>query len=103
MVEDALGFKFPVPSECDFSILNAIIKHRFQEGPGALDVNVGNYELFYTKNSGEVLSASGRVLSGSSITMAILISRALFCDEECPMPRCKSVKTVEVPGGGRMW
>jgi len=38
IVEDALGFKFPVPSEYDFELLNAIIKHRFLEGSGSSEV-----------------------------------------------------------------
>lgn len=54
IVEDALGFKFPVPSEYDFELLDTIIKHRFLEGPGSSEVEAGNYELFNTKNSRQV-------------------------------------------------
>jgi hypothetical protein len=60
LVEDALGFKFPVPSEYDYELLNAIIKHRFLEGPGSLEIKAGNYELFNTKNSKQVTSAAAR-------------------------------------------
>jgi hypothetical protein len=56
IVEDALGFKFPVPSEYDHDLLNTIIKHRFLEGPGSLDVNLGNYELFHARDSSQVIS-----------------------------------------------
>jgi hypothetical protein len=43
LVEDALGFKFPVPSEYDYELLDTIIKHRFLKVPGSSDVQVGNY------------------------------------------------------------
>jgi hypothetical protein len=32
-IEDALGVKFPVPSEYDFRMLQIIIKGRYLEGP----------------------------------------------------------------------
>ncbi len=74
IVEDALGFKFPVPSEYDHELLDTIIKRRFLEGPGSLDVALGNYELFHTRNSSEVNSPQLRLLPGTFISMAILVS-----------------------------
>jgi hypothetical protein len=103
IVEDALGFKFPVPSEYDFELLDTIIKHRFLEGPGSSEVEAGNYELFNTKNSRQVISANARLLPGANITMAILVSRAELVGEECPMLRCRSTRTTAAPGGGRLW
>lgn len=102
IVEDALGLKFPVPSECDYDLLNAITKHRFQDGLGALDVRAGNYELFNTKNSKQVLSTTVRALPGSTIMMAILVSKSILSNETCPMWQCRSKKTRDVPGGGRL-
>jgi hypothetical protein len=103
IVEDALGFKFPVPSEYDFDLLDKIIKHRFVDGPGSSEVEAGNYELFNTKNSRQVIAANVRLIPGTSITMAILISRPEIFDEQCPMPRCMSTRTTIAPGGGRLW
>lgn len=105
IVEDALGFKFPVPSEYDFKLLNAIIKHRFLEGPGSLEVQADNYELFSAKNSQVVISENVRLLPGASIIMAILLAKPaskVYTDETCPMPRCGSTLTTAAPGGGRI-
>src|SRR5215471_12868984 len=55
VVEDALGFKFPVPSEYDYGLLENIIQYRFQTGDGSRDVRLGNYELYNTKMSTEAL------------------------------------------------
>lgn len=105
-MEDALGFKFPVPSEYDFELLNAIIKHRFLEGPGSLEVQADNYELFSAKNSQIDISKNVRLLPGASIVMAILLNKPagkIYTDQTCPMPRCGSTLTAAAPGGGRTW
>lgn len=102
-VEDALGFKFPVPSEYDYNLLDAIIKHRFLEGPGSEEVTLGNYEMFLARDSSQVISQKARLLPGTRITMAILVSRKKLSDQECPMPLCKSVRTTVARGGGRIW
>jgi hypothetical protein len=102
-VEDALGFKFPVPSEYDFDLLEAVIKQKFKTGPGSLDVQAGNYEYFKTKNSNDVLSKTSRLLPGMAITMAIILVHPKLTDEICPMPGCDSIYTSEPLGGGRTW
>jgi hypothetical protein len=102
-VEDALGYKFPVPSEYDFDLLDAIIKQKFKTGPGSLDVQVGNYEYFKTKNSNHVLSNTTRFLPGTAITMAIIVTQPTLTDETCPMPGCGSNQTLKPLGGGRTW
>jgi hypothetical protein len=102
-VEDALGFRFPVPSEYDFGLLEAVVRQRFKTGPGSLEVRFGNYEYFKTDNSTDVLSKTTRLLPGSSITMAVIVSLSSLTDEACPMPRCDSAKTTECSGGGRDW
>lgn len=101
-VEDALGFRFPVPSEYDFSLLEAVIRQRFKDGPGSWEVRAGNYEYFQTTNSNRVFSDSTRLLPGSSITMAIIVTSPAL-DEVCPMPRCESIQTTKCSGGGRTW
>ncbi|KAF2797253.1 hypothetical protein K505DRAFT_298803 [Melanomma pulvis-pyrius CBS 109.77] len=103
VIEDALGCKFPVPSEYDFDLLEAVIKQRFKTGPGSLNVQAGNYEYFKTKNSNDVLSRTTRLLPGTAITMAIIVVRPTLTDQTCPMPGCGSIQTAEPPGGGRTW
>jgi hypothetical protein len=103
ILEDALGFKFPVPSEYEFELLNTIIKHRFREGPRSDEVKEGEYELFMTKAPASVLSPGTRLLPGVAITMAIVIHQATASDEVCPMPRCGSDQVIAMPGGGRTW
>ncbi|KAE8446484.1 hypothetical protein EG329_011947 [Mollisiaceae sp. DMI_Dod_QoI] len=101
LVEDALGFRFPVPSEYDYALLDTIIRHRFLDGPGSFDVELGNYELFKTNDSKKVLSSKERLLPGTSITMAILVSKPELTDDICPMPLCRSNRSTAVLGGGR--
>ncbi len=103
LVEDALGFRFPVPSEYDYALLDTIIRHRFLDGPGSFDVELGNYELFKTNDSKKVRSSSERLLPGTSITMAILVSKPELTDDTCPMPLCRSNRSTKVLGGGRRW
>lgn len=101
-----MGRKFPIPSEYDYSLLDAIIKHKFQDGPGATQVAAGDYEVMDSRNRLHVLSVDSDLRPGCSVTMAILISKlpsVILTDESCPMPRCQSVKTSKAPGGGRLW
>lgn len=105
-MEDALGRKFPVPSEYDYSLLDAIIKHKFQDGPGAVQVAAGDYEIMDAKNRLHILSVDSQLRPGCSVTMAILVDKppsTILTDERCPMPRCQSTKTTKAPGGGRLW
>ncbi|ORX97435.1 hypothetical protein BCR34DRAFT_496865, partial [Clohesyomyces aquaticus] len=103
VVEDALGRKFPVPSEYDFDLLDAIIKQKFKTGPGSLQVRGGNYEYFKTKDSSAVLSKMSCLLPGTAITMAVIILSSIMTDEVCPIAKCRSSQTTEFPGGGRIW
>ncbi|KAL1591739.1 hypothetical protein SLS60_011738 [Paraconiothyrium brasiliense] len=103
VVEDALGYKFPVPSEYDFDLLDAVIKHKFRSGPGSLDVKAGNYEYFNTKDSNNVLSTTSRLLPGTAITMAVIVVRPILTDETCPVRGCDSAQVVESSAGGRTW
>lgn len=106
LVEDAFGFKFPVPSEYDYDLFEKVVKHKFLQhgkGCGSLDVEAGNYELFRTTNSSQVITERSRLVPGDAITMAILVRRPILADEACPMPRCGSNRTYRGPGGGRTW
>ncbi|KAH0538650.1 hypothetical protein FGG08_004787 [Glutinoglossum americanum] len=55
-LEDALGRIIPIPSEYNYSKLEAIIKDQFKIGPGRLQVLSGQYEIFNTKNSRQLIS-----------------------------------------------
>jgi hypothetical protein len=87
VVEDALGLKFPVPSEYDCELLNVLIKHRFQEGPGSDKISADDYELSKTiKNTKTVISSAERLLSGIYITVAIVVKRSNTIGEDYPIP-----------------
>jgi hypothetical protein len=58
-VEDARGFKFPVPSEFDYDMLDNIIRHRFKEGAGSRDVVLGNYEFCKTNMRSATITGTG--------------------------------------------
>lgn len=106
IVEDALGRKFPVPSEYDFSLLDAIIKRKFQAGPCSAHVAAGEYEIMDTKNRSHVLTVGSFLTPGGSLTMAILVAMlppTVSGRENCPTPDCKSTNTTQAPGGGRLW
>ncbi|KAI1410823.1 hypothetical protein F5Y13DRAFT_166896 [Hypoxylon sp. FL1857] len=106
IVEDALGRKFPVPSEYDYSLLDAIIKHRFQDGPGAVQVAAGDYEIMDAGNRLHILSANSLLRPGCSITMAVLVKKprsVVLAGGCCPMPRCRSSNTIAMPSGGRQY
>jgi hypothetical protein len=103
MVEDVFEFKFPVPSEFDFSTLDVIIQHRFREDEISRHIKAGNYELFKTKSSHEVIQSNSRLFPGMEITMAIILDRLSNNDENCPIPRCGSFQTTAAAGGGRIW
>jgi hypothetical protein len=102
-VEDALGFRFPVPSEYSFDLLDGIIRLRFKAGPGAQEVTAGNYEIFKTENSSEVINSTTRLLPGTSITMAVIVDHTKVSDDACPMPKCESSQTSLRLDGSRTW
>lgn len=101
--EDALSVKFPIPSEWDYGMVESHIQYRFREGIGSEDVKVGNWELFKTKNSKDIISPHTRLLPGLEITMAIIVSTLALNDEKCPIFSCQSDETTIAPGGGRIW
>ncbi|KAF4625045.1 hypothetical protein G7Y89_g13126 [Cudoniella acicularis] len=74
----------------------------YPNGPGSLDVKVGDYELLKSKDSKEPLSPSVRLLPGTYITMTILVSKSELTGHTCPIPLCRSNRSTTVPGGGRL-
>lgn len=103
-VEDALGYKFPVPSEYDFSLLQEITQHRFQdESEVAFLINQGEYELSYATNSTQILSSNARMRPGSQVIMAVILNSEVESKEVCPMPKCPSSEIKSALGGGYKW
>ncbi|KAJ8116256.1 hypothetical protein OPT61_g2286 [Boeremia exigua] len=103
LVEDALGRKYPIPSEYEYDLLQAVIEHKFREGPGAKHVSVGNYELCKSNRRSDVITSTSRLLPGMAITMAILLTASKAktkMDTHCPMPRCPSTKATRCTEGG---
>lgn len=106
ILEDALGRKIPVPSEYDFSLLDAIIKCKFQEGPGATHVAINNYEIMDARNRVHILSTNSQLKPGSTLIMAILLGMppsVVLTNERCPSPECRSGNIKKACGGGRLW
>jgi hypothetical protein len=100
---NARGFKFPVPSEFDYDMLDNIIRHRFKEGAGSRDVVLGNYEFCKTNMRSATITATSRLAPGTAITMAVIISSDKVSATSCPMPKCNSLQAEYCPGGGFIW
>jgi hypothetical protein len=103
LVEDVLGERFPAPSEYDFSLLQDIILHRFQDG-GQVSSMVcrGNYELSYARNSTHILSEGVQLRPGSLVIMAVILTQT----EEivaCPIRSCRSREYQTLQSGGFRW
>lgn len=103
VVEDAFGFKFPVPSEYDFAMLNNIIQWRFQDRISYSEVQAGNYELYKTKNSSEVITIDTFLTPGTYITMGLIVRRSNKDGGYCPMPHCGSSSSIITLSGSRTW
>ncbi|KAI1360051.1 hypothetical protein F5Y08DRAFT_344104 [Xylaria arbuscula] len=109
LLEDALGRKLPVPSEYDFPLLDAIIKCKFKEGPGAAHVAANNYEIMDAMNKFHILSNKSLLKPGSTLIMAIILDMTIDTpqstintDKRCPNPKCQSDNTMDASGGGSL-
>ena len=104
-LEDALGRILPIPSEYNYSKVEAIVKDQFKAGPGRQRVLQGDYELFDAKNSNHMISNSEwtGLLPGMNIKMAIIVEQPFSEVECCPMPRCISRNFRAMQGGGNVW
>lgn len=123
--KDALGRVLPVPSEYNWRVSNiihrlqlgrtdfqcykkleAIILEQFQDGLGHQKVRAGEYELFNSLDSSQIVDRSVEepLTPGLAITMAIIIgqyqSRPL---NQCPRPECRSTNVTQKEAGGIIW
>jgi len=100
-IEDAFGYRFPIPSEFDFDLLEHCIRHRFKEGAASQDVARGNYELLRSKERSSIITTTSQLLPGTSIVMVVIVR----ADKEkpCPMPWCTSVRAIPCLRGGFTW
>lgn len=123
--EDAMGRVIPIPSEYNWGAsrslsqfmvrlysyvlgqkLEAIIMAHFDNGPGYKKICAGEYELFNTLDSSQIISrAVSEVLTpGLSVTMAIVIWQYNSgSSNRCQRPGCKSDKITSNDSGGKIW
>ncbi|KAF2195563.1 hypothetical protein K469DRAFT_722762 [Zopfia rhizophila CBS 207.26] len=92
LFEDALGRKYPIPSKFNFELMQTVIKGQFLRMPGYRQVLLGNYELFKTGNSQQIVSAATHLRPSTAITMAILLNMPITGSECYPMPECHSTQ-----------
>lgn len=86
--------------------LEAIIQAQFKQGPGSNKVLSGEYELFHTNNSAEIISQSNfeSFTPGTSITMAIVIGQYEGGSlTRCPRPGCPAKESASLQAGGTLW
>ena len=86
-------------------MLRAVIAARFSSGPGHKQVLAGEYEIFNTSDTTQLLSKLDfqSLIPGMRITMAFVICRNQHRTlEECPRPGCKARKFVRKSAGGRI-
>lgn len=101
-VEDPFGIPFPVPTEYDYAMLEAVIRARFREGKGKDLVAHDQWELFDTSNpSISINSNKWQFFPGMKITMAMILPR-FNSEMRCPRPGCHSTTYLEAPGGGML-
>jgi hypothetical protein len=101
--EDALGRVYPIPSEFDFDLIRTVIKAYFQKAPGYRQVLLGNYELFSSRDTRKVISATTYIPPGTTISMAILLNTPSTGTDCCPIPGCRSTQCENRQGGGKIW
>ena len=85
-------------------MLRAIICTRFSSGPGQKKVSAGEYEIFNTSDTTQLLSESDFqcLIPGMKTTMAFVIGRYQHRTlEECPRPGCKARTFARQNAGGR--
>lgn len=85
-------------------MLRAVISARFSSGPGHKKVHAGEFEIFNTSDTTQLLSELDfqSLVSGMKITMAFVVGRYRHrALEECPRPGCKARNFVGKSAGGR--
>lgn len=124
--EDALGRIFPIPSEYNgrvrhrimptqqlsiadcqcFQKVEAIMLDQFRDGIGYQKVSTGNYELFNSLDSSQIvtLSEDECLTPGLAITMAMIVFQFGFAiSKRCPKRDCRSSKVAPNDAGGMTW
>ena len=123
--EDAMGQVIPIPSEYNWEAsrslsytmvmlysyglvqkLEAIVMAQFNNGPGYKKICAGEYELFNTLDSSQIIfrAENGVLTPGLSITMAIIVGQYHSArSNRCPRPGCKSDKFTSNASGGKTW
>lgn len=104
-LEDALGRILVIPSEYDYSKVEAIIRAQFSKGPGRRKVLDGDYTLLNARNSNHIISGSAwtGLIPGMSIRMAMIYEHPFGEAQRCPMPHCFSQTFLTLPEGGNVW
>ncbi|PMD53455.1 uncharacterized protein K444DRAFT_541349 [Hyaloscypha bicolor E] len=104
-LDDAFGRTIPIPVEYGWSKLEAIIHNQFCRGPGNKKVFAGEYEIFKTDDSSQLITQRNFSLlrPGTAITMAMVIGRYEGgLKDQCPKPDCKSKMFTKSNAGGLM-
>ncbi|KAF4626011.1 hypothetical protein G7Y89_g12151 [Cudoniella acicularis] len=100
--EDAYGRVVPIPVEFDYSMMEGIIRGKFQSGRGKVLVERNQWKLFNPANPQNLLSAENwEPLPGMKITMAMIIPQKNE-DMVCPRLNCPSKSYRDALGGGKI-
>lgn len=86
--------------------MQAVITDRFSSGPGSEKILAGEYELFLTRDSSELLTerTTSLLQPGSAITMAVVIGMYENVPQDrCPRTGCLSSKLSKHTAGGWVW
>lgn len=88
-------------------MLEAVIIAKFKKGPGQEKVHSGDFELFNSYDSSDIVNESKfqstGLLPGMRITMAIIIGQYATDRTRCAKFTCKSLRFKEAEQGGKIW
>ena len=104
-VHPCLGLSSYLPN-LSWQKIEAIIIAQFENGPMHTEICAGEYELFNTFDSSQIVSrANSEVLTpGLSVTMAIIITKyGSENSDRCPRLGCESTKFISKESGGKVW
>ena len=88
-------------------MLEAVIIAKFKRGPGQEKAHSGDFELFNSYDSSDIIHESRfqstGLLPGMRITMAIIIGQYAADGTRCAKFTCKSSRFKEAEQGGKIW
>lgn len=90
-------------------MLEAVIVAKFKEGPGQEKVHSGDFELFNSFDSSQVINASTvdstGLIPGMRVTMAMVVGQyeAIATNTRCARTGCKSQRFRIAEQGGQVW